>query len=138
MHCWKTFWIRYHEFSTLPADGVDSLKPLPAAYAEDCAIVLPLKHCAFSGCTWSGDDAKSQAVHIVEHRYDWPEEGMEACTKYKAMLYDSDNILALSIYNESLTIAIRRGAPLASYSIDRKCSNSYMKHVTHADAAIFI
>ena len=55
---------------TLPADGADRLKPLPAAYAEDWAIVLPLKHCAFSGCTWSGDDAKFQAVHIIEHHYD--------------------------------------------------------------------
>ena len=54
------------------------------------------------------------------------------------MAYDNDNILALSISNESLAIAIRRGAPLASYSSDRKCLDSYMKHLTHPDAAILI
>ena len=113
-----TLSFKFRKSLTLPADGADSLKPLPAAYAEDCVIVLPLKHCAFSGCTWSGDDVKSQAVHIVEHPYDLLEEGVEAYTKYKTILYGSNNLLALSIYNESLAIAIRRGAPLASYSID--------------------
>ena len=65
-------------FHTLPADEDKSLELLQAAYAEDAAIVLPLKHCACSGCSWCGDDAKSQAVHIVGNHYDLLEEGMEA------------------------------------------------------------
>ena len=72
----------FRTITTLPADGADSSKPLPAAYAEDCAIVSPLKHCAFSGCTWSGDDSRSQAFHTVEHHYDLLEEGMEAYNIY--------------------------------------------------------
>ena len=114
------------------------MEPLPEAYAEDCAIILPLKHFVFSGCAWCGDDAKSQAVHIVEHHLDVLEEGMEAYNKYKTMCYDSGDILALSMYNESIATAIRRGAPLASYSIDRNGLNGYMKHLTHADTATLI
>ena len=64
----------------------------------------------FSGCTWCGDDAQSQAIHIVEHHFELLEESIEAYTNYMTLEYDSDNIFALSIYNESLGIAIRRGA----------------------------
>ena len=63
---------------TLPADAAFVVEPVPEAYAADCAIVLPLKHCAFSGCAWCGDDATSQAVHIVEHHHDLLKEGMGA------------------------------------------------------------
>ena len=132
--------LSYHfrEFPTLPADDKHKSKPLPAAYAEDVAIVLPRKHCAFIGCAWCGDDEKSQAMHIVDDHTDLLHEGMEAYKQYKTMTYDSDAVLALSVYNESLAIAIRRGAPLASYSIDRKCLQAYAKRLTHSDTATLL
>ena len=46
-----------------------------------------------------------------------------------------ESVLALSVYNESLACAIRRGAPLASYSIDRRCLQSYMEHLMSPDTA---
>ena len=121
----------FMKFPTLPADGEDSCEPLPAAYADDIAIVLPSKHCAFAGCLWCGDDARSQALHIVEEHYDLLEEGMDAYKRYKTMAYDTDDFLAFSIYSESLAVAIRRGAPLASYSIGRKCLQECLTHLTH-------
>ena len=39
----------FRTFPTLPADGDNCCEPFPAAYAQDAVIVLPLKHCAFSG-----------------------------------------------------------------------------------------
>ena len=91
-------------------------------YDEDCAILLPLKHCAFSGCKWCGDDAKSLAVHIVTHHLDLLEEGVLAYERYNMIACDRIGARrALSIYNEGNAIAIRRGAPLASYFIDRTC-----------------
>ena len=42
-----TLSFNFRKYLTLPADGAFLLKPLPDAYAEDCAIALPLKHCAF-------------------------------------------------------------------------------------------
>ena len=59
-------------------DHKDKTKPLPAAYAEDVAIVLPWKQCAFIGCAWCGDDEKSQAMQIVDDHTDLLDEGMEA------------------------------------------------------------
>ena len=38
----------------------------------------------------------------------------------------------MSVYNEALAIAIRRGAPLVSYSIDRRCLRQYVQHSTDA------
>ena len=61
---------------------------------------------------------------------------MHAYERYKAISSAIKESLALSIYNEGLEIAIRRGAPLASYSIDGTCLKEYMKHLTHADTAI--
>ena len=54
------------------------------------------------------------------------------------MTYDSDAVLALSVSNESLAIAIRRGVPLAAYSIDRRCLQAYVTHFTHSDTATLI
>ena len=79
-----TLSFNFRKCLTLPADAAKCLEPLPEAYAGDCAIVLPLKQCACLGCTWCGDDAKSQAVHIVEHHHVLLEEGMEAYKAYKA------------------------------------------------------
>ena len=39
-------------------------------------------------------------------------------------------VFAISIYNEALAMAIRAGAPLASYSIDRRCLHDYMTSLT--------
>ena len=43
----ETLSYHFRQFPTLPADDTNKSKPLPAAYAEDVAIVLPRKHCAF-------------------------------------------------------------------------------------------
>ena len=63
------------------------------------------------GCKWCGDDAKSLAAHIVTHHVDLLEEGMHAYERYKPISYDSKETLALSIYNEGIAVAMRRGAP---------------------------
>ena len=73
------------------------------------------------GCKWCGDDATLLAAHIVTHHLDLLEEGMHAYERHKTISYDSKETLALSTYNDGIAIAIRRGALLASYSIDRKC-----------------
>ena len=38
----------FKQCPTLPADGDNRCEPLPAAHAQDAAIVFPLKHCVFS------------------------------------------------------------------------------------------
>ena len=52
-------------------------------------------------------------MHILNDHTKLLDDGIQACKPYKTMMYDSDAVLALSNYNESLAIAIRRGAALA-------------------------
>ena len=40
-------------------------------------------------------------------------------------------VLPLSVYSEGIATAARQGAPLASYSIDRRCIFEYNKHLMH-------
>ena len=91
----------FRTYPTLPVDAANCLEPLARAYDEDCAILLPLKHCAFLGCKWCGDDAKLLAAHTVTHRLDLLEEGMHAYGRYKTISYDSTETFALSITRAS-------------------------------------
>ena len=111
----------FRRYLTLPADAANCLETLARACDEDCAILLPLKHCAFLECKWCGDDAQSFAAHMFTHHLDLLEEGMHAHDIYKTILYDRNETHALSIYNEGIAIATRRGALLALHSIDRTC-----------------
>ena len=77
-------------------------------------------------------------MHIVDGHMDLLHKGTETHKQCKTMTYDSDAVIALSVYNESLAIAIRRGAPFASYSIDRTCLRAYATHLTHSDTATLI
>ena len=43
--------------------------------------------------------------------------------------YFDEDLRCWSAYNEGIAVAVRRGAPLASYSIHRRCIDNYMKNV---------
>ena len=47
-------------------------------------------------------------------------------------------VLVWSVYNESIAVAIRSGAPLASDSIDRRCLASYMQDLNSAETCSLI
>ena len=104
------------EHPTVPCDRQDFEQPCRDAFDDNVAVILPRKHCAFRGCDWRGscDDellehlrenhkAELQpAIHLLPRNFGWWER-LEA------------------IYNEAIAEQIRCGAPLASYSIDRRC-----------------
>ena len=46
---------------------------------------------------------------------------------------ENQEVLALSVYNEGIAMAVRRGAPLAPFSMDRKCLQQYTYHLTNSD-----
>ena len=52
------------EDPTLPGDPEDASQPFEAAYAEDAAIQLPIKHCAFQHCSWEGDTDRALLDHL--------------------------------------------------------------------------
>ena len=49
---------------TVPADPADAERADPAALAEDYAVQLPRKHCAFADCTWTGDTDAELTCHL--------------------------------------------------------------------------
>ena len=65
----------------------------------------------------------SLVMHIVETHEEDLKPAMECFQTLHPCVFESEHVLALSAYNESIAMAVRRGAPLASYSIDRKCLN---------------
>ena len=42
------------------------------------------------------------------------------------------------VYNEGIAIATRKGAPVASYSIDRRCMSNYVRNLVEEDTCSLI
>ena len=105
---------------TLPADGANPLEPSTEAMREDAAVQLPVKHCAFMGCQWEGQREVELSRHLQNcHSADIAKVA-ELLPKIAA---PEERILAA--YNEAISTKVRRGAPLATYSIDRRCLYNY-------------
>ena len=72
----------------------------------------------------------SLAKHIVDVHDADSKPAMECFEALRPCVFKDKVGLALSVYNEGVAMAVRRGAPLAWYSIDRKCLHEYMRHFT--------
>ena len=51
---------------------------------------------------------------------------------------EQQSMLLNSVYNASIAIAPRKGAPVASYSIDRRCMTNYTEDVICEDTCALI
>jgi hypothetical protein len=51
---------------------------------------------------------------------------------------NSPNILLMSVYSESIAIATRKDAPVASYSIDRRCMMNHVRDLVSEDTCALI
>ena len=119
----------FRDYPTLPADPCNSMKEFPSSRSKEAALLLPSKHCAFRGCSWCGTDSASQIDHLLDEHESNLQDAMVHYNALRPNGLQDKRVLAISIYNEGIAMAIRRGAPLASYSIDRRCLNEYMKKV---------
>ena len=122
----------FRDHPTLPSDFSDKTRAVSGALDTDKALVLPLKHCAFKHCSWCGDDDESLTKHLSSDHMQALRPCMEAFTSLRPVAPRDAEVLVMSVYNEALAIAIRKGAPLASYSIDRRCLRQYVQHVSDA------
>ena len=141
------------ERPTLPAQFDE------AARQEDRAVELPAKHCAFIGCEKTfkvppdlaaGPQARDSFMlsierelvnHVIaEHRSAVEPVAQELESRMQARgdegalsgnlaLCEDERACFASAYNEAIAVATRRGAPLASYSIDRRCLFNYCRGV---------
>ena len=87
---------------------------------EDTAVELPAKHCALKGCGWSGKGEAGLQGHLrAAHK--------DALCKVAKLLpkMHSEAEQFSAAYEEAIAVAVRRGAPLAAYSIDRRCLYNY-------------
>jgi hypothetical protein len=97
------------------------------AFDDSLAVLLPRKHCAFKGCTWehgwnearAADGPRLDDEKLLEHVMGARESSvMPAADLLPACFPTRERIFAT--YNEAIAIKVREGAPLASYSIDRR------------------
>lgn len=123
----------FREYPTLPSNPSHKTEPLLCALETDKALYLPLKHCAFTACSWRGNDTLSLAKHVVEDHMEDLQESMSCFEAVRPCVIENQQVLALSVYNEGIAMAVRRGAPLASFSIDRKCLQQYTYHLTNSE-----
>ena len=108
------------EDPTVPADPQEASAPWAAAVMEDTGVVLPPKHCSFRGCLWWGEKDDELLSHLIEKHQQtlWsivrllPEERVE-----------EEQVWA--VYCESVAWQVRKGAPLASYAIDRRAMATF-------------
>ena len=108
------------EHPTVPADPADSNRPLQQTLNDKLALKLPKKHCAFKGCTWEGENEGARLVHLK----DCHTELLESAARFLPQCFPKD-VQYQSIYNESIAEKIREGAPLASYSLDRRALQNF-------------
>ena len=123
----------FRDYPTLPADPCNLACALPGARANDRALLLPPKHCAFKGCAWCRRDTMSLVKQIVEVHDADLKPAMNFLEALRPCVFEDQESLALSVYNEGIAMVGRRGAPLASYSIDWKYLHEYMQHLTNVD-----
>ena len=115
----------FRNYPTLPADPVNAMEHMEEARDDATALLLPRKHCAFKCCDWNGSDEVALVQHIHENHLAASTPGIQAFKALKLVHREDEATLALSIYNEGIATAVRQGAPLASYSIDRRCMLRY-------------
>ena len=102
------------------------------------ALLLPRKHCAFKSCGWNGFDEMALVQHIHGKHLAALLPGMGAYRALKFVHHKDEATLALSVYNEGIATAVRQGAPLASYSIDRRCMLQYNTHLRHENTSSLV
>ena len=111
----------FRDHPTLPGDPANPKEEFSSSASTETALLLPSKHCAFKGCSWCGTDAASQMDHLFEVHEKALRPAMMWLQHLRPNETKDSRVLAFSVYNEAIAIAVRQGAPLASYSIDRRC-----------------
>ena len=96
-------------------------EPWAEALREDAAVELPAKHSAFRGCSWKGKHQSELLLHLSQsHKHTL----QAAADAYHCSYTLEDRMYAA--YNAALTVKVQKSAPLATYSIDRRCMYQYV------------
>ena len=122
------------EDPALPGDPSDAEQADQDALREDAAIELQPAHCAFLGCARTfasgcelSNHLQSDAGHV---------KALSAVTRCMAPSRDSEEVRGFSAYCEAIAWKIRQGAPLDTYSIDRRAVRQY--NMATADDQVYM
>ena len=129
--------LKIRQFPTLPADPQDPTHHLTQSKSSDCALQLPDAHCAFHGCCWTGASDEALVLHLKDQHTEALQTRMVAFQQKVGGVKSAD-ILLMSVYSESIAIATRKDAPVASYSIDRRCMMNYVRDLVSEDTCALI
>jgi hypothetical protein len=110
---------------TLPGDPLDAQRVDPDALREDVALELQPKHCAFAGCARTFASGAHLSQHLASNA--GHNELLAAVTRCMAPSRDSEEVRRFSAYCEAIAWKVRQGAPLDTYSIDRRAVLQYNK-----------
>ena len=113
------------EDPTLPCDPLDAQRADPDALREDAAIELQSTHCAFVGCARSFESGAQLSQHLATDPCH--SQLLAAVTRCMAPSSDSAEVRRFSAYCEVIAWKVRQGAPLDTYSIDRRAVLHYNK-----------
>ena len=119
---------RLRSSPTLPPNATNPCETTAGAYDLDRAMQLPKVHCAFSGCCWTGGTAAALHAHLrSQHAADLE----PIANMYGPHTARRDALQ--TAYSEIIAHRVRRGAPLACPSIQRRCVEEYMAAVQEED-----
>ena len=107
----------------------DSSVPDPDSLCEHSAIQLPKKHCGFAGCQWNGNTDDELIEHLVSwdlHKDLWP-----SILSLVPHSRKDAKIAVYSVYCEAIAVKMRKGAPLDTYSIDRRSLFNYVENLNN-------
>ena len=118
---------RISSYPTIPKEPGQPALPMQAVFDDNVAQLLPPKHCAFQECTWQLEWQSSENMterlreqRLLDHvMTDHKSEIAEVACLFPLCFSEEERFAAA--YNEAIAIKVRQGAPLASYSIDRRC-----------------
>ena len=109
---------------TIPADPQNPDEPWALALADDSAVQLPAKHCAFRQCVWEGRFQSDLVQHLLDQH--------KECLQTSASLFPacfSEEERLYAAYNSALSSKVQKSAPLASHAIDRRRIYEYSIHL---------
>ena len=121
------------ESPTLPADRGDGDRPCAEGVDDTMGVQLPQKHCAFSSCKWTGVTDGELSEHLaIAHG-----QSFKLAMALLPRMY-ADDEKVWGIYNLAISYKCRQGAPLASYSIDRRCLYNYSRALQDPDLRMLV
>ena len=112
-----------------------------SALSEHMAEELPRKHCAFRGCVATLNYGEDLLHHLsAEHKalFDAALAAVSEHPSDAAMDTEGSMFAIENVYNEAIAIATRKGAPVASYAIDRRCIRNYTVSLTEQSVATLV